>query len=286
MFDRIWSGFALARSSWQVLYTDKKLLVFPIISGICCLLVMVSFFTPMLFLVDWQKAANNPDGFQAPPWIWLVLFAYYFCSYFIVVFFNAALISCALVRFNGGTPTIGDGLGAASRCLPQIAAWALVSATVGILLKAIENANEKLGAFISSLLGTAWSVITYFVVPVLVVEKVGPFEAIKRSMAILKRTWGEALVGHVGIGLFVFLLLLPAILLGVVGVYLYTVFPPAGIAVIVLAVLYVLIWLAVGPALNGIFLGAIYQYAAHGQVPVGFDGDTLAHAFRSKRSAA
>jgi hypothetical protein len=283
MFDRIWSGFALARSSWQVLYTDKKLLVFPMISGVCCLLVMATFFTPLALLVDWQQAANNPNGFQPPPWVWLVLFAYYFCSYFVVVFFNAALISCALVRFNGGTPTLGDGLGAASRCLPQIAAWALVSATVGILLKALENAGERVGAIVSALLGTAWSIITYFVVPVLVVEKVGPFEAIRRSMAILRQTWGEALVGHIGIGLFVFLLLLPAILVGLLGALLCGVILPVGIAVIALAVVYFLVWLAVGPALNGIFLGAMYQYAAHGRVPNGFDSDVMAHAFRSKR---
>jgi hypothetical protein len=283
MFDRIWSGFALARSSWQVLYTDKKLLVFPMISGLCCLLVMATFFTPLALLVDWQQAANNPNGFHPPAWTWLVLFAYYFCSYFVVVFFNAALISCALVRFNGGTPTLGDGLGAASRCLPQIAAWALVAATVGLLLKAIENLHEKVGAFISAILGTAWSIITYFVVPVLVVERVGPFEAIRRSMAILRQTWGEALVGHFGIGLFVFLLLLPAILVGLFGALLCTVILPVGIAVIALAVVYFLIWLAVGPALNGIFLGAMYQYAAHGRVPNGFDGDVMAHAFQRKR---
>jgi hypothetical protein len=283
MFDRIWSGFALARSSWQVLYTDKKLLVFPILSGVCCLLVMASFFTPLAFLVDWQKAADNPRGFQPPAWTWLVLFAYYFCSYFVVVFFNAALISCALVRFNGGTPTLADGLGAASRCLPQIAAWALVSATVGILLKAIENANEKVGALVSSLLGTAWSIITYFVVPVLVVEKVGPFEAIRRSLAILRHTWGEALVGHVGIGLFVFLLMLPGLLVGLLGALVLSQVPVVGIGLIALAAVYLLIWLAIGPALNGIFLGALYQYAAHGRVPDGFDGDAMAQAFRRKR---
>lgn len=92
--------------------------------------------------------------------------------------------------------------------LPQIFAWALVSATVGVLLKLVENAHEKIGQFISAILGTAWTVVTFFVVPVLVVEKVGPFEAIKRSIALLKKTWGEALAGNFGLGLFMFLLML------------------------------------------------------------------------------
>ena len=39
------------------------------------------------------------------PWVYGFLFAFYFCNYFVIVFFNAALVSCALIRFNGGEPT-------------------------------------------------------------------------------------------------------------------------------------------------------------------------------------
>ena len=167
MFQRITTGFELARSSWQVLRTDKHLLIFPILSGICCLAVLASFVTPFLFRPDWLgvRADAGPQGqgfvAETPPWFWLVLFAFYFCNYFVIVFFNAALISCALIRFNGGEPTISDGLGAAGARLPQILAWALVAATVGVLLKAVENIHEKLGQFVSALLGTAWSIITF-----------------------------------------------------------------------------------------------------------------------------
>src|SRR5262249_51826250 len=162
-----------------------------------------SFATPFALHPQWlrglvEKNAQGDFDFanQLPGWVWVVMFAYYFCNYFVVVFCNSALISCALIRFNGGTPTVGDGLQAAASRLPQILAWALVSATVGILLKAVENVHERAGQLISGLLGLAWTVLTYFVVPVLVVEKVGPFEAIRRSMAILRKTWGEALVGQ------------------------------------------------------------------------------------------
>src|SRR5215831_7325821 len=110
MFDRLWTGFALARSSWQVLWTDKKLILFPVMSGIGCLFVLISFATPFLFHQEWLEAIfdEKVNGGQTPLWVWAVLFAYYFCSYFVVIFFNAALISCALVRFNGGTPTLAD----------------------------------------------------------------------------------------------------------------------------------------------------------------------------------
>src|SRR5262249_3163252 len=151
---------------------------------------------------------------------------------------------CAVLRFNGQQASLGDGLRVAWSRLPQIAAWAAVSATVGVLLKMIENAHEQIGRFISGLLGTAWTIMTYFVVPVLVVEKVGPVDAVKRSLELLKQTWGEALVGNVGIGLIVFLLLLPALLLGVIGFMLLSSAAPVGIFVLVLAALYLIVWLA------------------------------------------
>src|SRR5258708_5324154 len=192
MFDRISASFTLARNSWDVLRQDKKLLVFPILSGIGCFLVLASFLAPLVIIrpawldAFWNNANGAGGNAVKSPWPFVLAFAFYFCNYFVIVFCNAALISCALIRFNGGEPTIGDGLSAAVSRLPQILAWAFVSATVGVILKLIENANEKAGAFISAILGTAWAVMTYFVVPVLVVEKVGPVEAGKRSMSTLK----------------------------------------------------------------------------------------------------
>src|SRR5581483_11173043 len=111
------------------------------------------------------------------------------------------------------------GFRAAMARLPQIFAWALVSATVGVLLKVIENAHERVGAIIADLLGLAWSIMTFFVVPVLVVERVGPVDAVKRSISLLRETWGEALVGRAGLGFILFLLALPLILVAIVGVY-------------------------------------------------------------------
>ncbi len=283
-FDRIARSFDLAKSSWRVLLTDKKLIVFPMLSGLCCLLVLASFAVPALLNLErLQGVANQAQqNGNVPPWIYVVVFAYYFCNYFVIVFFNAALVSCALIRFNGGEPTLGDGLRAAASRLPQILAWALVSATVGVALKVIENANEKVGSFVSAILGTAWTIVTYFVVPVLVVERVGPFQAIGRSLSILRRTWGEALVGSWGLGFFKFLLALPLILLGFIGLYCLAHFLALGLAVLALAGVYLVLWMAVGSALDGIYLSALYQYATEGRTPVEFDRDELRGAFRCR----
>jgi hypothetical protein len=283
MFERIRNSFALARSSWHVLRTDKKLVLFPFVSGLAALLVLVSFAIPLTILA--AQGQIQLDNGKPPVWVYPVAFAYYFCSYFVVVFCNSALISCALMRFNGQEPSIGDGFRAAAARLPQILAWALVSATVGVLLKLIENLHEKVGEFVSAILGTAWTVITYFVVPVLVVEKVGPFAAIRRSLQILRKTWGEALVGGIGLGLFKLLLALPAILLFLGGVALLTTgAPPAlGLGLFGLALVYLLCFLAVAAALDTIFLSALYQYAAFEQVPSGFDAACLEGAFQHKK---
>jgi hypothetical protein len=166
--------------------------------------------------------------------------------------------------------------------LPQILAWAAVSATVGVLLRLLENIHEKLGAIVSFLLGMAWSILTFFVVPVLVVEKVGPFEAITRSTRLLRKTWGEALISNWGIGLFMFLLALPGVALLIIGMILLAVAVLLGLAVMCVAGIYLLALMAVGPALHGICLAALYQYAAEGQVPNAFDARLLKGAFAHK----
>ena len=285
MFDKLSNSFALARSSWGVLRTDKKLLIFPILSGIACLLVMLSFAAPVLLLIL-QNPQRDIDFDKINPVVsYGLLFAFYFLSYFVVIFFNVALTHCALIRFSGSEPTIGDGLQAAVARLPQILAWTAVAATVGVLLKAVENAHEQIGKFISAILGTAWSVVTFFVVPVLVVENVGPFAALGRSVAILKRTWGESLIGNFGIGLFIFVLTIPFILLMVVGVMLLGTAPallPLGLLVLALGVVYLLVLMAVSSAMHVVFVAAVYQYAAQGSVPVGFSERIVQHAFGKK----
>jgi hypothetical protein len=285
MFDRISNGMALARSSWAVLVKDKHLILFPIVSGILFLIVLASFAVPLATLVDWAKfekqmQANNN---QPPVWIYAVSFAFYFCTYFVIIFCNSALISCAMLRFNGQEPSVGDGFRMAMARLPQIFAWALVSATVGVLLKVIENAHEKVGYYVSMLLGAAWSVMTFFVVPVLVVEKTGPFEAVGRSVSLLKKTWGEALVGRLGLGFFLFLLFIPVIVIFVLGVMaLSSGAGPVGVALIIVGVIALLLHSAIASALNTILLAALYQYAADDRVPDEFDRSTFEGAFQPK----
>jgi hypothetical protein len=279
MFERISRGMQLTKQSLQVLRDEKSLIVFPILSGICCMLVLGTFAGPLWAtgylegVLDDGKLANDPIAYA-------LLFAYYFVNYFVIVYFNSALVSCAIIRFHGDDPTVTDGLKAATARLPQIAGWAAVSATVGLILKAIESRSEKVGQFVAGLLGGAWSIATYFVVPVLVVEGVGPIEAVKRSFAILRKSWGESLVANFSIGLAVMLASLVSVIPAVLGFVIGTpVTIAAGIAVTVVLLIAISL---VAAALNTIIIAALYLYAAEGRAPRQFDEELLRSAYRKK----
>ena len=291
MFQRIGTGFSLAKQSWGVLKSEKQLIMFPLLSGICCLMVMATFAIPLLIAgggadlvaeAEQQGQAGGNADMQNPLYL-VVLFLFYFVNYFVVVFFNSALIACAIKRFYGGKPTIGEGIKASMARLPQIAGWALVSASVGLLLRVIESRSERVGAIVSSLIGMAWSALTYFVVPVLVVEKVGPIKAVKRSGEILRKSWGESMGAHVGIGFAVLLAMLPCIGLVIGGGFLLGVSVPLGISVIVIGVIAILVVSLISTALSAISQAAIYLYGSSGDTPEGFDKECLAAAFTPRR---
>lgn len=281
MFARLSNGWELAKESLGVLRMDKELLVFPLISGISCLLVLASFALP-LWQTDYIGEILN-DGGQIPsdPVAYVILFAFYAVNYFVIVFFNSALVACAIIRFKGGDPTVGDGLRAATSRLPQILAWSLASATIGVILRTIESYSEKVGAVVSGLLGAAWSIATYFVVPVLVVEQVNPFEAVTRSLSVLKRAWGEALAANFSLGFFQFLLMaiLGFVPLAIGGFVAASGHMVPGLILVGCGIGGLILSALIASALNTIVLAALYLYAAEGKVPSHFDNGLLERAF-------
>lgn len=289
-FARAWE---LTKQSGRVLLSDKQLLILPILSSIACILVLATFAVPMILMVDWSAITNSSgtEEFVARmgPLQYVLLFLFYFANFFVITFFNTALVGCAIRKFKGESASLGDGLRLAASRLPQIAAWALVAATIGIILKAIEERAGFIGKIVLNLIGMAWAIATFFVVPVLVVEKVGPFTAIKRSVEILKKTWGEALIANLGLGaVFGILTILGILILGGGGVALaiaMSSFWPAAICGALLIVFLVGVAL-VSETLKGIILAATYQYAATGSVPSGFDQDLLSQAFKQKKAKA
>ncbi|MYD65004.1 MAG: hypothetical protein F4X26_03255 [Chloroflexi bacterium] len=273
MFRTIGHTFELMKMSWRVLMMDRELILFPIMSGIALLLLVAAMLgvggaTGTLERVG-EGSSESLGAIDA-----ILGAAFVFVSSAIVIFFNAALIAAALERLRGGDPNIGSGLRAASARLPQILAWALITVIVSMILQALRERGGIAGSIASMIGGVAWGLATFFVIPVLVSEGVGPIEAIKRSAGLLRQTWGNQVTANFG---FMIVGLLGVLVAIVPAALLFFVHPLLGIAVGV-----PLVAVAIGTvqALEGIFKAALYDYA-RGDQPHGFDRDTLASAYRA-----
>lgn len=275
-FSNTW---ALMGESWQLLKRDKEILLFPLISGICCLVVIASFAIPIIVSGAWRPASLGTST-NSHIIYYATLFLFYFCNYFVIVFFNTAIVACAVLRMEGGDPTVSDGLRAAGARLSLIASWALIQATVGLILRVIEDRSERLGQIIASLLGMAWTVTSFLVIPILVIEEKGPFAALEESASLLKKTWGEQLIGNFSFGLVFFLLSIPAFIVIALG---FASGSGAGVVIgIILAAVYLIGLALIQSALQAIFQAAIYLYVRDGQIPQGFRAGSLANAITKK----
>jgi hypothetical protein len=271
-FKRSWEMF---KASWRVLRSRKELAVFPVLSGAAGLVVAIIFLTPAVFTYDTEQ-----DGNGATPATYALLAGFYVVSAYVAIFFNAALISQANTALKGGDPSVAGGLRTAGSMAGRLLPWALLSATVSMVLRIIEERLGFLGRIITGLAGMAWNLVTYLVLPVMVLEGAGTKRGVKRSAEMFRGTWGENVLGNVGIGAIAFLFALPCVLLIVIGAV-------AGGAVawvcLALAVVGFLVTLVVTTALSGIYQTALYHYAATRSVPQEFAGADLAGAFPQKR---
>jgi hypothetical protein len=274
-WDLVWESFA-------VLQSDKELVLLPIVSAIFSLSisavilgVSALLFRPEIMLFITSRQARMP----IPPGMWVCIFLFYLANYFVAIFFNVVLVSIASDRLSGGHATLNDGLQIAWERKGNILQWAFLTATVGILLRALEDRMGWLGRMIVGWIGIAWSLATYFVVPILAAEDVSPVEALQRSASIFSETWGEELVGGFSFGLIFFFLALPGIALLFMGIRFGETFAIAGV---MLAVIYFLLLAVVSSAVQGVFVAALYRYATTKQVPPGFQRDDFLNAWRPK----
>ena len=284
MFDRLVRSWHLVKASTNVLRADPELLLFPLISGLAALVVMASFALPVFGLNALGHLSGGTGNLLSASAL-LVGFAFYVCLYFVMFYFNVALVAAAMIRFSGGDPTLSDGLRVANTKLGSILGYAVIAATVGMILRAIQERVEFLGRLIVSMLGAGWTVATYLVVPVLVTRDIGPVDAIKESAIILKKTWGENIAGQAGIGAVFGLLYLLVVLIGFSMVYVIVSSGAGAIAIGLgfLAWLVALVATALAhAALGGIYAAALYCYATGRPGVNGFDLNALNQAFAPK----
>lgn len=276
-FDRLGRGWDLGVKSLEVIGAHPKLLLFPVLSGVALLAVMLSFGGAFLGL-----AGFDPEAFDAiisrmeqtgEVVFWLITFVFYLITYFVIVFFNVALVHNVRLIFAGEEPSIREGIAFSAQRAHQLLAWAAVAATVGLILKALE---DRFGSFVSGILGFAWSLATYFVVPTLAAEDVDPIEALKRSSQTIRQRWGES----IGAGFSLGLMVLAGIVISIISGIIFGMIIHPGIGVLV-GFLSFILTLVVNGAARNVFLTAAYEHT-QGNTPPNFDAETLDGIFMKK----
>jgi len=269
MFSRFKRSWYLFRASLHVLNQDRELLVFPLLSGVATLTIIATFVIPLIWVSTETITESSGSGWFA----YASLFAFYLVSYFITYYFNTAVVSCAIYRMKGGDPDLKGGFRAATARIRQILGWALISATVGIILKHIQSRSNSIGTLITAAAGIAWSVASYLVIPIMVMEKMGPLEALKESGQLVRKTWGEQVVGNIGFGVFFSLILLPMfVIIPMLVAFDNVVWYFIGISVLVI---YITLVSLIHSTLLSIFQAALYLYAREDYVPDGYDRSVL-----------
>jgi hypothetical protein len=278
---RIASGWALTKQSWAVLKNDRSLVIFPILSTIFAVIAVAAIMVPTAFITGTYV---NGTLEQNNPMYGVAAIAAIYVSTFVTIFFNVALAACAARSLRGEDTKVGEGLSAAMRRIGPIIGWTLVAGTVGLVLRILEERFPIAGRIAVWIAGAAWTVATFFVIPVIALEGTGPVRSLKRSVAVVRAKWGEGATGQVAISAVTGLIVFGVVLVGGAGVYaLFSVgLTPVAIVVGAIAVSAVIVVAIISSALNSIFRVAVYQYAATGQAPASFDSGLVQSAFGAR----
>lgn len=273
IFEKLSNGWTLSMNSLKVLKANKQLIIFPILSGLSMVLIIGSFVVGMLASAGWDI---ENIGEQSKTFNYVAGFLFYVVNYFVVVFFNTALVDCTKDYFNGEIPSIQKGLRFSMSRLGAIFTWSLFAATIGFGLKLLQENLGWLGKIITGIIGIVWSIATFFVVPIIAYENLNPLQAVKRSTLLMKEKWGESLGSTFSFGLLRLLafiiICLPLFFLGLL------INPIAGIILMVLGAFLVM---AVSSAAQTIFVSAVYQNM-NGDPIKNFDEKFADNLFRSK----
>ena len=286
MFDKISRSWALAGACWDILRDDPALLIFPLLSSLAILVLLASFALPV-WMVHHSLQSAFPDVAMTHTGRLLSYagtYLFYVISYSIVMFFNTALIAVALRRLDGEQASVGEGLQTALANLPAILGYALIAAIVGTILRAIEQRVGFIGRIVTALIGAAWTLATAMTLPVLIVEGVGPVEAISRSVDLLRKNWGENLIGNGGISIGMTVIAIP--LSFVAGLFMMFAISTKAIGTIVLAAMVLLVTIVgislVSATLQAIYTAALYRYATGNKNNGGIAPELLESAYSQK----
>jgi hypothetical protein len=305
-FTRSWRLFA---SSCQIIGRQPKLLLFPLVAFAFTVVIALFFIAPAALLptghalsqsAHWQAAAHRfvelqpvvSTTYSKTQHVGLTGAGYayvavlYLTSMFCATFFNVAFYNEIIKALAGDEVSIRAGLRFACSRIRAILLWSLFAGAVGLIIKTLEERLGWVGRWVMRLVGTVWSVASVFVIPIIVREgNANPFTLLRTSAATLKKTWGESLIGYVGITFASWIMLLGSVIFlvgtGVVSVWLGHpdfIFVAVGLWLVAMFVYGYFISLA-----GHIYRGALYVYASEGVVPEPFTAELMDAAWKVKK---
>jgi len=275
------------------MFENKQLLVFPIVILVLTFAIAAFFLSPIIVLFAAQgfhsvAAHHSYDFHNANPLIWVYFVLTYFVSMFFATFFNVAFYHEILEGLQGRPVSISNGLAFACMRWQSILLWSLFAGAIGYVIRALEEKFGLIGRIVMGMVGMAWSVACVFVIPVIIQEQAtsNPITMLKKSVATLRKTWGESLIGYVGIKfggavVAVFSILWLGAAIGV-SILLHSVVL-GGIAIAVWLVAVIGFGYIMSVA-NQIFRCALFLYASNGSMPHPFSDDMAAAAWKLKKS--
>jgi hypothetical protein len=278
----------ITKLTFGVINKDRELLWFALLAFIFSTLFSVAMIFPSVVPVLMQNEFSQ-ESLQVFEYV--MIFLTYFGLAFIATFFNVCVVYTTKIRFEGGNATFSESFKFAFSKLTLILQWSLLSATVGLLLRILHNLASSLGKIgeivaniLIGLLGMAWSIMTIFVVPVLVYEGLGPIDALKKSTEVIKRTWGESLIKAIGLGLVqLFLVILIILASGALTYLLASAYDVTGLIVgISIGLLLLLLTGLIFSVASTIFNTALYVYANNNLIASGFNEEVVKGAFKQK----
>ncbi len=262
IIDRFRTGWSLTTDSISVIRRQPELLVFPLVAGLSSLLFFIVFLGPLVIAEFFGETATL-----------LVLFGLYFATTFVSTYCTAALVHATATVFRGEDPSVVGSLKAVGNRVGPIAVWSVIAATVSVILRSLEDSDNPIAGLLSVLFSIGWSILTFFIVPVIVFEDVTVRSMFERSGTTFRETWGETLGAGFGVTLIVGLIGLGLVLLALALATPVTALAPgAGIGLgVVLVVFAITIAYLLSQTVWGIIKTALYLYATDGQAPAAFD---------------
>jgi hypothetical protein len=261
-------SWKLTKTSFRLIAEDRALLVFPLVAGLATIAVIALLIAAEYWFVAPVILGGGSLTTSYEVLAVVLFIVAYLATTFLSVYCTAALIGAAILKLNGQQPTASDGWKVARARIGRLTVWALITATVGLIIQAIQ---QRVGGIAGSLIGAAgafsWAILTYFMIPILLFEDQRPWPALKRSGHLFTSTFGRTLVTNVVLGLLIGLGIVGGVVLGLLGLYLlFSGSVALGLLLIGVGIAVAVTVALVGATAEGILRAALYRYATTGKI--------------------